>query len=209
MSVTTNKSKKALPTCIVIGGVPFDFTTPTISEHTVKIAHASSLFSQKIEIIEDAPFPRQLSYAMGEVARLLLDAAGYRGSKTVDTFGSVLYRLVRENSFTWIYENAADAKLPSTLFVNGIPYTITISEDKHLDDTNLLGEVDYTTLSIAIHSKLKQEARDVIFLHETAHAMLYEAQCRNICNNEKLIEPLSYLLYQMFKQNDFSFAYNG
>lgn len=206
---TTKAPKKSLPPNIVIGGIQFEFTTPAVSEHITKIAHASSLFTQSIEILEEAPFPRQLHYAMCEVGRLLLYAAGYQGGKAAATFGSVLYRFIRENSFTWLYENDANIVPPTTLFINGMPYVITLNEDKHLDDKDLMGEADYTTLTITIHSSLKQEARDVVILHEAAHAMLYEAQCTNIHNKESLVEPLSYLLYQLFKQNDFSFAYNG
>lgn len=206
---TTPAPKKSLPPCILVGGVQFDFTTPAVSEYTAKIDHASSLFTQSIEILEDAPFPRQLHYAMCEVGRLLLDAAGYRGGKAAATFGCVLYRFIRENSFKWLYENVTKADPPTTLFINGMPYVVTLNEDKHLDDKDLMGEADYTTLTITIHSSLKQEARDVVILHEAAHAMLYEAQCTNVYNKESLVEPLSYLLYQLFKQNDFSFAYNG
>lgn len=206
---TTDKPKKCLPTIIFVGGIPFEITTPVVVEHGPDLAYASSLCTQKIEVIEDAPFPRRLAYAMQEVSRLLLDAAGYTGSKAVAPFGSVLYRLIRENSFAWLYENADAHSVPSTVFINGMPYVVTQAEDKHLDDKDLLGEVSYIQLSIRLHSDMKQETRDVVFLHEVAHAMLYEAQCTTIHNKESLVEPLSHLLYQLFKQNDFSFAYNG
>lgn len=202
---------KPRPTSLFVGGVPYTINGKENPDGTCEDVSISFLADQEISIMDDLTFPRWLSYLSGEVAVRLLEAAGYSVKnvrKAAEPFGTVLYRFIRENKFDWIYTDAVKEP-PTTIFINGMPYTVLSSEDKYLDARQLLGEVDYITLSIRIHSKLKAEARAVVFLHEAAHAMLYEARCMNICNKESLVEPLSYLLYQLFKQNDFSFAYNG
>lgn len=205
---TAATPKKTLPISVSVGGIPFSVVDTIDDEHRNKLACASSIYQQKIEVLEEAPFPRRLYYLMREVGHLLLDAAGYEGKAFSDAFGSVLYRLIRENSFAWLKGSTDGRKLPSTVFVNGMPYMVSIEEDRHLDDKNLLGEVSYTDICIYIHSVMKPEARDVVFLHEVTHAMLHEAHGTTI-NKERLVEPLSYLLYQLLMDNDFSFAYNG
>lgn len=202
---------KPRPTSLFVGGVPYTINDKENPDGTCEDVSISFLADQEINIMDDLPFPRWLSYLSGEVAVRLLEAAGYsikNVRRAAEPFGPVLYRFIRENKFDWVYADKG-GEPPTTIFINGMPYTVLSNEDKYLDARQLLGEADYTALSIRIHSKLKAEARAVVFLHEAAHAMLYEARCMNICNKESLVEPLSYLLYQLFKQNDFSFAYNG
>lgn len=202
---------KSLPKVITVAGIPYEIIYKDEVLEAYRYVSLSEYMEQQIAVRSSLPFPRQLSYVMNEVGIRLLEAAGLsdkQNNATAPTFGTVLYRFIRENNFDWLYNGQETDGPPSTIFINGMPYTVTFNQDNHLDDLTLLGEVDYTQLTISLHSKLKPESKAVVFLHEAAHAMLYEARCVK-ANNESIIEPLSYLLYLLFKQNDFSFAYNG
>lgn len=201
---------KERPKNLYICGLPYEIVNKENPDGTCEDVSTSYLDKQTINVMEDLPFPRWLSYVVGEIAVRLLEAAGYSVRtvrKTAVPFGPVLYRFLRENKFDWLHADELKDP-PSTIFINGMPYTVTY-DDAYLEVRHLYGETSYTDLTIKVHSKLKAEAKAIVFLHEAAHAMLYEARIMTICNNESLVEPLSYLLYQLFKQNDFSFAYNG
>ncbi|MEG1083961.1 MAG: hypothetical protein RSE04_05925 [Hydrogenoanaerobacterium sp.] len=206
MATKTRERPKKLYIC----GLPFDIVNNENPNRTCEDVSTSYLDKQTINVMEDLPFPRWLSYVVGEIAVRLLEAAGYSGRTVRNAavpFGPVLYRFIRENKFDWLHaDNIKDP--PPTVFINGMPYTITY-DDAYLEVRHLYGEVCYTDLTIKVHSKLKAEAKAVVFLHEATHAMLYEARLINICGKESLVEPISYLMYQLFKQNDFSFAYNS
>ena len=206
MAEKTRKRPQTLYVC----GLPYDIVNKENPESTCEDVSTSDLCSQTLYVMEDIPFPRWLSYVAVEIAVQLLEAAGRRGKparKYADHFGPVLYRFLRENKFDWIYTDAL-GNPPPTVFINGMPYTVS-DEEAYLDVRNLCGQCDYLTLSIKLHSRLKAEGKAVVFCHEAAHAMLYEARLMAICNDESVVEPLSYFLYQLLKQNDFSFAYNG
>lgn len=207
-----DKKIKSLPNTIIVAGTPFEIVYNDEIMEACNYVSLSDYTEQQISVRSTLPFPRQLSYVIGEVGRRLLDASGVsekRNNTISPTFGMVLYRFIRENSFEWIYKGLEASGPPSTVFINGMPYTVTFDKDSYLDAKDLLGEVDYTQLTIRLHGDLKNEGKTVVFLHEVAHAILYEALCFKVHNDESIIEPLSYLLYQLFKQNDFSFAYNG
>lgn len=202
---------KSLPKTITVAGIPYSIIYKDEILEAYQYVSLSEYMEQEIVVKSSLPFPRQLSYVVSEIGRRLLEAAGLserQNNTTAPTFGTVLYMFIRENNFEWLYSCKEVSGPPSTIFINGMPYTVTFNNDKHLDDLHLLGEVDYTQLTISLHSKLKPEGKAVVFLHEAAHAILYEAKCQKV-NTESIVEPLSYLLYQLFKQNDFSFAYNG
>ncbi len=207
-----DKKVKALPDKITVAGIPFEIVYNDEIMEASNYVSLSDYTQQQITVRSTLPFPRQLSYVIGEIGRRLLDASGVserRNNAISPIFGTVLYRFIRENNFDWIYKGLEASGPPSTVFINGMPYTVTFDKDSYLDAKDLLGEVDYTQLTIRLHGDLKNEGKAVVFLHEVAHAILYEARCLKVHNDESIIEPLSYLLYQLFKQNDFSFAYNG
>lgn len=207
----TKQSEKVYPEVIKVGGVPFRIGRLPYTGEALRRVSEHDYFEQTISIQEHLPYPRGLSYLLNEVAILLLEAAGVSANTSRnkgERFGPVLYRIIRENKFDWIYADEV-GEPPTTVFVNGMPYTVVTDADDHLDTRDEAGEVAYAELLIRIHSKLQGEVKAVTFLHELAHAALYEARLVPMCNQESLIEPLSHILYQFFKQNDFSFAYNG
>lgn len=206
----TSKSDKVYPEVIKVGGVPYHVGSLPYTGEALRTVSDHDYADQTINVQEGLPYPRWLSYLVNEVAILLLDAAGINSDNTrskAEHFGPVLYRVIRENKFDWIYADVV-GEPPTTVFVNGMPYTTSTTEDNYLEARELLGEVDYATLTIRLSSKLQAETKAVVFLHELSHAMLYEARLSGL-NKESLVEPLSYILYQFFKQNDLSFAYNG
>lgn len=206
MAEKTRKRPQTLYVC----GLTYEIVDKENPEGTCEDVSTSYLDKQTLNVMEDLPFPRWLSYVVGEMAVRLLEAAGCKRKSTrkyADHFGPVLYRFLRENKFDWLYADVT-GNPPPTVFINGMPYTVS-DADAFLDVRGLYGQCDYTALSIKLHSKLKAEAKAVVFCHEAAHAMLYEARLMAICNDESVVEPLSYFLYQLLKQNDFSFAYNG
>jgi len=203
------ETKPTRPEKLIIGGVPYQLIEHPYTGEDRRQASNSDYIKQEISITEGVPFPRWLSYLTGEITYRLLDAAGqHNPSPTSRRLGPVLYRFFRENKFDWINTDAT-GEPPTTLFVNGLPYVLKTDYNDYLDARNLCGEVDYAKLEIRLHSDLKAEPRALVFLHEATHALLYEARLLELCNKESLIEPFSVLLFQLFKQNDFNFAYNG
>ena len=204
-------SKQKYPDFINVGGVPYYINSLPYTGEELRTVSEHDYADQTISIQEGLPYPRWLHYLVCETSILILEAAGIRPTvsrNTANHFGPVLYRMIRENKFDWLH--ADDMKEPpTTVFVNGLPYTVVMTEDAYLDTRELCGCVDYAALTIRLHSKLQTEVKGVVFLHEVAHAALYEARLANLCGKESLVEPLSYILFQFFKQNDFSFAYNG
>jgi hypothetical protein len=202
------KTEKERPEKLLVGGVPYQLVEHPYTGEPCRQTSYSDYVEQEISITKDIPFPRWLSYLSGEVAYLLLNTNGKGSTANSRRLGPVFYRFIRENKLDWIYADEV-GEPPTTLFVNGIPYVLKAPDDTYLKARNCIGEIDYAMLTIRIHSKLKPEARAVTFLHEATHALLYEARMLELCHNEVFVEPFSALLFQLFKQNDFSFAYNG
>lgn len=199
------------PSFVNVGGIPYLVAGLPYTGEELRTVSNHDYADQVINVQEGLPYPRWLQYLVCETAILILQAAGVSPStcrNVASHVGPVLYRVLRENKFDWLHADDI-REPPTTVFVNGMPYSVTTAEDAFLEARECIGYVEYATLTIRLHSKLQAEAKAVTFLHELGHAILYEARLQNLCNKESLVEPLSRILYQFFKDNDFNFAYNG
>lgn len=155
----------------------------------------------------DIPYPKQLQVLYREVAYRLLEACGLKESTTNHKysrqFGNVLYRFIRDNDFSFIHEKTYE--LPYMLWINGLPYQKDETHQEYMEAKSLGGEVCYEQLSIRLEPSLEPEIKTVVYLHEAAHAMLHEAETP-LASREDIVEPLAYLLFQFFTDNDLSYT---
>lgn len=93
---------------------------------------------------------------MWEIIHLLLEAAGMP-DKDLERYyaqvGSVLNRFVIDNTLDWV---KGGKPLPTTLWINGIPYTLTYGKFTELKEENLGGRVTYDTLQIQLLDSMKK-----------------------------------------------------
>lgn len=193
---------KKLPENIIINGIVYEITRGEDGSYT----NSSDICNQRIFIRDNLPYPKQLQLLSHELAYRLLEATGLKeksNDRNYRAFGNVLYRFIRDNDFDFIKDEAQ--KLPIMLWINGLPYTLTEDHKEYLDAKSLGGEVCYEQLSIKLDPELKPEIKRVVYLHEAAHAMLFEAATK-LEGREDIVEPLGWALYQFFKDNDLSFT---
>jgi hypothetical protein len=72
----------------------------------------------------------------------------------------------------------------------------------------LWGEVDYEHQSIVVRDDIPQLRQGQVLMHEIAHTILHEIGHPGY-NDENLINVLGISLYQLLKENDFSFLLHG
>lgn len=88
--------------------------------------------------------------------------------------------------------------------VAGVHYKVETKEYLELDgDRNLFGLCEYEVPTISLISSLKGERRDEVFVHEVLHAIFNEAQYQE--QDEEEISRIGRVLYQVLRDNDFSF----
>lgn len=193
---------KQLPESIKICGIIYSIVRGTREGYN----SGSDIMKQEIFISDELPFPKQLQRLSHELAYSLLNATGLKEAavnRTYIAFGNILYRFIRDNDFTFIRNQTYD--LPIMLWVAGLPYTKTEDHKEYMEAKSLGGEVCYDQLSIRLDPDLEPEIKTVVYLHEAAHAMLYEA-ATNLESREDIVEPLSWSLFQFFKDNDLEFT---
>ena len=85
--------------------------------------------------------------------------------------------------------------------VGGIFYKVIYKRNLKDDSTDVWGYVDYAQTKIYIEKKLSKQKQNQTLTHEVLHAIFHEAGLDNIANDEKIILPLGYVLYQFEKEN--------
>lgn len=86
--------------------------------------------------------------------------------------------------------------------IGGIIYSVLIV--KNLQDGNeaVWGYTDYKKARIYLDKGLSHQKRQQVLMHEALHASMHEAGLDDICNDEKIVNPLGNVLYQLINEND-------
>lgn len=88
--------------------------------------------------------------------------------------------------------------------IGGITYTIK-REEIECHNGIQFGEVNYGTTQITINNvKVNEQKQEQTLMHEMVHAMMHEAGLDELSNDEVIVNQLGILLYQVLKENDFS-----
>lgn len=86
--------------------------------------------------------------------------------------------------------------------VGGITYAIEIVDDL-TGETDELGNIKYKKAKIQLDSNMDIQIHNQTFVHELAHAILVEAGYSE--HEEDMANRIGLVLYQVLKDNDFSF----
>ncbi|MHA3226081.1 hypothetical protein ACV7JQ_09085 [Globicatella sulfidifaciens] len=89
--------------------------------------------------------------------------------------------------------------------VGGVSYLVEVTEDLS-GKTGNWGEIEYKTTTIRIDDRLNQQIKEQTVIHEIVHAMFRES-C--IEQDEQAVDIFGKLLYQVLKDNDFSWLRNN
>lgn len=113
---------------------------------------------------------------------------------------------------------SAASTLSSELLVAGVGYKVSVQSnetmqehyaasenenDESVETNTLLGEANYFDNTIIVNEILERQRRHVILVHELTHAIFYEAGFDE--QDEDMINRVGKVLYQVLKDNDFSF----
>lgn len=188
-----------LPNTIQVNRIPYKIR---LSDN--KYSYEADPGKQEICVAGSAAEPRKRQYLLWEIAHLLLQSAGMM-KKDCDRYhtnvGSCLYRFVVDNDLDFV---KGKKKIPSMLWVNGIPYQIRQGMFKELEDDDLGGQVTYDTLSIQIMENLKEDIKLYVVVHEITHALLFEASAGSYAGREPFVEALAWQLLYFLQDNDLS-----
>lgn len=96
-------------------------------------------------------------------------------------------------------------KLPDSIKIGGIYYSVTTDEmNKYQEDTLNLGRCHLAEQEIVINSGLPDQRAGQTLVHEMLHALFFEAGIV-LEDDEDLVNRASIVLYQVLKDNDFSY----
>ena len=87
--------------------------------------------------------------------------------------------------------------------IGGINYHVQIVERLQDNSEAVWGYTDYKMTTIFIDKDLNSQKQNQVLMHEALHASLHEAGLDDICNDEKIVNPLGNILYQLIEENDF------
>lgn len=90
--------------------------------------------------------------------------------------------------------------------VGGIDYDVAIKDLSQFDSPNSyrMGQHSELQTSIEISDKLPKQKRDQTFIHEMLHAVVCESGVV-LENEEDIVNQMGLVLYQVLRDNDFSF----
>lgn len=188
-----------LPGSVTVCRIPYR-VVETDNEYSYEVAADK----QEIRITQSAAIPRKRQYLMWEITHLLLEAAGMP-DEDIETYyaqvGSVLNRFVIDNTLEWV---KGKKPLPTTLWINGIPYTLTYGKFAELKEENLGGRVTYDTLHIQLLDSMKKDIMLYVIVHECTHALLFEAAAGEYAGKETFVEALAWQILYFLQDNDLS-----
>jgi hypothetical protein len=79
-------------------------------------------------------------------------------------------------------------------------YDVDFVEAVHKDRL-LLGQIDYQNLTIRVDKDYPILTQKITLLHEILHGLFYEISEDELRENEKLVDQLARLLFQLIKDN--------
>ena len=91
-----------------------------------------------------------------------------------------------------------------TIKIGGIDYVVKYEEIECADGIQF-GSVRYDKTEIVINDvKVTKQKQDQTLMHELIHAMLHEVGLDELSNDEVVVNQIGIILYQVLKDNDFS-----
>lgn len=93
-----------------------------------------------------------------------------------------------------------------TVKIGGLTYEVTKKPDLQGSDGNW-GQIQYKKLEISLDDSLPEQLEDQTLIHEIVHGILFEAGYPN--HEEDQANRIGLVLYQVLKDNDFSWLYGG
>lgn len=186
-----------LPNTLTVTGIPYKVVTPT--EDFDQGCNSSK---QLIYVTENAGIARRRQYLIWNVAMLLMEAAGIAEpvyKRYYRQVGTVLNRFLIGNNLSWVANNEP---APSTIWINGIPYTVNRDCEELLKVRSLGGEIDYNSLVISLCTDMEPDITTYVTLHECTHGILFEALAGNLESKEPIVEALAWQLYYFIRDNN-------
>lgn len=93
-------------------------------------------------------------------------------------------------------------KIPNRIKVGGITYQILIEPIERSESGNLLlGQTNNIDNTIRINSKSAPERQQQTFFHELMHAVAFESSNTELYDDERTIDSVGLMLYQVFMDN--------
>lgn len=96
--------------------------------------------------------------------------------------------------------------------VGGITYNVSIKDIVEINqDRNYFGRCDFMNSEIQVLNTPNKERQEQVFVHELAHAIMYESGITNEMDSEQeeeLTNRIGLVLHQVLKDNDMSFLRN-
>lgn len=89
--------------------------------------------------------------------------------------------------------------------IGGVTYQITKKSDLQGKNGNW-GQIQYKILEINLDDSLSEQVEDQTLIHEITHGILVEAGYND--HEEDQANRIGLILYQVLKDNDFSWLYN-
>lgn len=96
--------------------------------------------------------------------------------------------------------------LPEIIKIAGIDYNIELVNEID-DDPRLMGACVYQKSVIKIKNGMSTDKKNQTLIHEMLHACLNEAGFEE--QDEDMVNRLGIVLYQVLKENNFSFNFEG
>lgn len=93
--------------------------------------------------------------------------------------------------------------------IGGLVYTVSKVEDLGhvLRSPGLVGGVDYHQLTIKLESEVNKDFQEQTFVHEVLHGIFVESGYED--HEEDMVNRIGKVLYQVLKENDFTFLRKG
>lgn len=111
------------------------------------------------------------------------------------------------NKVEFVPENSngkKSTKLPKSIRVDGIDYTIEQKPDLNDGANVLYGEVSYSEAKISINTKIDEQLKGLTLWHELVHIILNNADMHEERENEKLVNAISTGVFQIIQDNKVS-----
>lgn len=98
-------------------------------------------------------------------------------------------------------------ELPKHVKISGIKYAVVLK--KRLEDSGDVcwGFTNYSKSVIYIRNGLSSQKQRQTLIHEMLHVMMHEAGLDDICNDEKIVNPLGNMLDNVLASNDLTKLY--
>lgn len=93
--------------------------------------------------------------------------------------------------------------VPEKVKVAGIEYRVEEIRDL-MSDNSIYGQVNYHNNKIVIDDSMESQRKEVVFVHEMFHAILFEAGYDE--QDEEMVRRVSNVLHQVLKDNNLCFS---